>query len=328
MQEIRSKSIEELENELRGKYLTEENLGKILKVIYPNFEWLRDKKFEATEGIKYNFRPDYCCHALKMCVEFDGPDHFTKANIIQADFNKDEVLKELGYKVIRIPYFIQLDTEGIRYFFNLSVEFNYDFKHGFISRGVTLPANFCEQGIWKFKSIMYELEIAEENGVVNIFSQIKESLLNKIRALKLSEDIAIITVIPSLLLENFGLSNNNYENKNSFNDLIQNSNVLNSNLKNAWNCVILESAQSFVQQEGVYDVIYTYNTEGNLSGYSFKMLYKGKVHEQYVLIEKDLEDEDVVSVSIYANGNLISKKYEEAVNVNVFSITDLIFLVK
>ena len=290
MQSVESKSVKDLENELTGKYLTEENLGKVLNVLYPNFEWIHDKKFQAVKGIRHNFRPDYCCHELKMCIEFDGPDHFTKANVIQAGFNKDEVLKELGYKVIRVPYFIQLDTEGIRYFFNLSVEFDYGFKHGFISKSVPLPANFCEQGIWKFKSIMYELKVAEENGVAKIFSQIKESLLNKIESSKLSGDTATITVIPSYLLETFGLSSSNYENKKSFNNLIQNSNVINSNLQNAWNCVILESAQSFIRQEGVYDVMYTYNTEGDLSGYSFKMLYKGKIHEQYFLIERDLED--------------------------------------
>lgn len=325
---MRSKSIEELENKLKGKYLTEELLGEILEVLYSNFNWLHDKKFEAVEGIKHNFRPDYCCHELKMCVEFDGPDHFTKANVIQADFKKDSTLRELGYEVIRIPYFVQLDTEGIRYFFNLSAELNYGFKHGFISRGVTLPANFCEQGIWKFKDIMFHLEQAEHNGIVNIFSQIKQSLLNRISSSKLAEDVAIITVIPSPLLEIFGLSSHNYENKESFNDLIQSSNVVKSNLQNAWNCVILESAQAFLQQEGVFDTMYTYNTEGNLSGYSFKMLYNGRIWRHDVLIEKDLDDEDIVNISVYADGKLISKKYEEAVNVNVFSITDLIFLVK
>ena len=327
MLSLQNKKLKELENRMQGKYLTEKLLGEVLEVLYPDYEWLHDKKFQ-TEEATYNYRPDYCCHELKMCVEFDGPDHFMKANVIQADFKKDSILEELGYEVIRIPYFIQLDTEGIRYFFNLSVEFDYGFKHGFVSKGVNLPANFCEQGIWKFKDILFKLEQAEQNGIVKIFSQVKQSLLNKINSSRLPEDIATITVVPSQLLETFGLSSQNYENKKSFNDLIQNSNIINSTLQNAWNCVILESAQSFLQQGGFFDPIYTYNTEGNLSGYSFKVLYNGKVWKHTILIEKDLDDEDIVSVSVYADGELISKKYEEAANVNVFNITELIFLVK
>ena len=183
MQALINKRLKELEKEMQGKYLTEEWLGKILDALYPHQDWLYDKKFkvDAEDGKNFNFRPDYCCHALKLCVEFDGPDHFTKANVIQADNRKKVILEELGYRVVRIPYFVQLNSETIRFFFGVVADFSYDFEHGFISNNVTLPANFCEQGVWKFKDFLYTLARAEENGICkNVLEPIKKSLLNKI----------------------------------------------------------------------------------------------------------------------------------------------------
>ena len=148
--------IQELEDTLKGKYLTEKVLGQILTVLYPGKTWVHDQTFKLplNQSQKFRFRPDYCCHELKMCVEFDGPDHFMKANVILADRNKNLKLTETGYTLIRIPYFIQLNTETIKYFFNIRVSFNYNHNHGFISKNIVLPSSFCEQGIWKFKDIM------------------------------------------------------------------------------------------------------------------------------------------------------------------------------
>lgn len=311
-------NLKELENKMKGKYLTEEWLGEILKALYPSQEWLHDERFKLKEKT-YNVRPDYCCHALKKCIEFDGPDHFTKANVIQADIKKDELLSKLGYEVIRIPYFVQLDEEAIEFFFNLEVDFNYEFEHGFISKSIILPASFCEQGVWKFKEFLFKLSQADKD---NICLQIKRSLKDKIESSKLPEETAMITTVPSILFSDFGLSNSNYENKKSFNDLIQNSNIINSNLQNNWNCVILESAQNVLQLGYVYDMMYTYSAEGNLSGYSFRMLHNNKVQKYTILIEKDLDEDGIVSISNYIDGELVCKKYEELLNVNVFNIME------
>ena len=190
-------AIKDLEKEIEGKYLTEELLGKFLQVAYPEYEWVHDKKFETPDSIKYNFRPDYCCHELKMSVEFDGPDHFTKANIIQADETKDSILQELRYKVVRIPYFIQLDYFSIKHFFGIDLLFCNCFPHGFVSRNVTLPASFCEQGIWKFKSLIFVLDMYEETG--HIFDEIVNSLIAKIHqnAKKVPFEKAVLNVVPS-----------------------------------------------------------------------------------------------------------------------------------
>jgi very-short-patch-repair endonuclease len=113
--------LKELENKMKGKYLTEEWLGEILEAVFLGYEWVHDEKFQA-HGETFNFRPDYCCHRLQMCIEFDGPDHYTKANVIQSDIKKNQIIEYNGYDIIRIPYFVQLNSVGIKYFFNLDID--------------------------------------------------------------------------------------------------------------------------------------------------------------------------------------------------------------
>lgn len=321
---VQNKEIQELENKMKGKYLTEESLGEFLKVLYPNKEWIHDQKFK-TEGVTYNFRPDYCCHELKLCVEFDGPDHFTKANIIQADIKKDETLKELNYEVIRVPYFFQLDTEGISCLFELDVDINYGFKHGFISRNVTLPANFCEQGVWKFKDILSRLSrTASTPEAKYIFKQIRESLINKIKSSTLPEETARLTVVPSQAQLALGLEDSAFDNSRSEQWMLHCANISNSNLQNNWNCTILTSIDILLDQE-VYDVRHTYNSEGNLSGYSFKMLHSSTVAKYTLLVERDLEEENKVNMYSYINDELAFRGDADPSEIGFYDLIDFLF---
>lgn len=320
----RNKEVEELENKMKGKYLTEKSLGKFLKVLYPNKEWVHDQKFK-TEEATYNFRPDYCCHELKLCVEFDGPDHFTKANIIQADIRKDEILKELNYEVIRVPYFFQLNTEGISCLFELDVDIDYGFKHGFISKNVTLPANFCEQGVWKFKDILHRLyRVESASEAKHIFHQIRESLINKIESSNLPKDTAILTVVPSQVHLILGLEESAVNNLHSEQGKLYRANISNSNLQNNWNCTVLTSINMLLDQE-VYDVQHTYNSEGNLSGYSLKMLHGSVVTKYKLLVEKDLEEENRVNMYSYVNDKLAFKGDADPSEIGFYDLIDFLF---
>ena len=311
--------IKELESEMKGKYLTEEYLGKILSVLYPNDTWIHDKEVQVKAGsTSRKFRPDYCCN--KLCVEFDGPDHYKKADIIYADEIKDKFLKEQGYDVIRVPYFIQLDTTGIKYLFGLDVDFNYGFKHGFISRNVTLPASFCEQGVWKFNNFIINLKIKETREASKIFEEIKESLLNKIEKYnKMSPERAKLQVVPSHSFLMLGLIGANH-------DSIDNMNRVKSTLENNWNCTILESAQLILDQDGIYNMKYTYNSDGNISGYSFNMIYKGEVSQYTLLVDKVHEsneyEEEYASISVHENGNMIFQEEFELSDINLFNLSD------
>ena len=102
----------------------------------------------------YRFRPDFVSHSYKVAVEFDGYLHYTKAKTILDDSNKDKVLKELGYSVVRVPYFVQMDTRVMKHLFGewIPNQFNLsNYPHGFIDDKAILPADFCSLGIKRFE---------------------------------------------------------------------------------------------------------------------------------------------------------------------------------
>ena len=95
-------------------------LEKYLKAIFPETtDWVHNKKMPRVKGY---CRPDFRSDSLKMVVEFDGKLHYTNPGNIIADRQKDEVYKEAGYKVVRIPYFIQLTNEVVEKLFGKKVD--------------------------------------------------------------------------------------------------------------------------------------------------------------------------------------------------------------
>jgi very-short-patch-repair endonuclease len=172
-------------------FLTEKKLGEYLKLIFPNYEFIHNKAFPGTL-----YRPDYRNDELKLIVEFDGDRHYTKAKVIIDDIIKEEIYKKAGYKVVRLPNFIQLNTKVIKFLFNIDYNFDQIFPHGFISKEVTLPADFCQLGIERFKKDLEYFYMCKND--------ILDSLLNKINYFSCKElvipsnfnnDIEIIKVI-------------------------------------------------------------------------------------------------------------------------------------
>lgn len=149
-------------------YLTEKFLGDFLVKYFPKGIWLHDKTFLNRK------RPDYRNDFYKLIVEFDGYQHYTSAKRILDDKKKDDDAIKAGYKVIRIPYFVQLSTDSIFELFSLKIE-NYvqTYPHGFIDPKAILPADFCELGLKKFKSDLVKFETCE------ISKQIIKSLIDK-----------------------------------------------------------------------------------------------------------------------------------------------------
>ena len=106
-------------------YLTETTLGVFLQNTFPN-NWVHDK-IVPNSNIKN--RPDYRCDELKMIVEFDGYLHYTSMKSILNDYKKDEVYKQMGYKIIRIPYFVQLESRTIKMLFGLDINFEHQYQY-------------------------------------------------------------------------------------------------------------------------------------------------------------------------------------------------------
>lgn len=154
-------------------YLTEKFLGELLKEIFPNNEFINDKSVPNSNTRR---RPDYRCDELMLIVEFDGDLHYKESGKIKSEAEKNSIYSSMGYKVVRIPYFIQLTNEIVKLLFNKDCNISYKYPHGFISDKATLPADFCEMGINKFISDLNKFKIVKQD--------ILNSLVDKIESKK------------------------------------------------------------------------------------------------------------------------------------------------
>jgi hypothetical protein len=121
-----------------------------LKIIFPKTKvWIHDKPLGIIEGKNYRMRPDYRNDELKIIIEFDGLQHYTKPNIIEKDLNNTRIYESLGYKVVRIPYFIQLTNKAVETLFGIKVsEELFDESIPSLSiEGYNTPAYLCPAGL-------------------------------------------------------------------------------------------------------------------------------------------------------------------------------------
>lgn len=96
-------------------------LNEYLEIIFPRCTWIHDKPFGRHGGRMYKIRPDYLCDELKLIVEFDGVQHYKNPDVIIKDINNQSIYESFGYKVVRIPYFIQLTNAVVQLLFNKTV---------------------------------------------------------------------------------------------------------------------------------------------------------------------------------------------------------------
>jgi hypothetical protein len=139
-------------------YLEELSLGRFLRErLDPNIFYN-----EPVPGIKERFRPDYRCEHSRLIIEFDGNQHYQRAFHVLGDRDRDRVLQSAGYRVIRIPYFVQMTPPVIRHLFGehiTDVTTFKDYPHGFIAKTVVFPADFCELGVQRFFSDLERLSL-------------------------------------------------------------------------------------------------------------------------------------------------------------------------
>ena len=124
-------------------------LDDYLPFLYPNKTWIHDKPFGKRGGQSYRIRPDFLCEEVKLIIEFDGLQHYTNPLNIRKDFENQAIYESLGFKVIRIPYFINLTTDVVRETFGINVHGNL-FDPNIPSMSVkwqNTPAFCCYEGI-------------------------------------------------------------------------------------------------------------------------------------------------------------------------------------
>ena len=85
-----------------------------------------------------------------VVVECDGDQRYRNTLKIKPDDEKDAVAKELGFKVVRVPYWVQLDATTLKHWFGIDAVVEQDFPHGFIVTKI-FPASFCAMGIARFE---------------------------------------------------------------------------------------------------------------------------------------------------------------------------------
>ncbi len=157
-------------------YLTESILGNFLVDLYPNYIFEHNKK---VPGSNCQYRPDYRNDKLKLIIEFDGYRHYSQSTDIIKDCTKDTIYKNMGYNIIRIPYFVQLSNIVIKKLFDLELNYQQNYPHGFIDEKCLLPCDFNELGIERFKEDLIKFDyIAYE--IINSL-KIKINLCNDIR---------------------------------------------------------------------------------------------------------------------------------------------------
>ena len=126
-------------------------LEDYLTIIFPNTnDWIHDKATDIiVDGKRSLVRPDYRSESLKLIIEFDGLQHYTSPLNIEKDIRHTKLYENHGYKVVRIPYFIQLTNAVVESMFGVIVK-EYLFNGDIPSMGVlggNTPAFLCSAGV-------------------------------------------------------------------------------------------------------------------------------------------------------------------------------------
>lgn len=131
--------------------------GKEVRVLPTRCRW--DMSFEQNQTL--------------YAVEFDGDSHYRDSLRIKVDREKDEIAAKNSMKVVRIPYWVQLNSETFKYFFDFDAEIETDFPHGFIESKI-FPASYCELGMKRFNDEISKVPESVKKGVIS-------SLRNRIK---------------------------------------------------------------------------------------------------------------------------------------------------
>lgn len=135
-------------------------------------------QFKVTDKTRSRF--DVAVPKLMLLFEFDGAAHYTDATVWERDGRKSREAVMLGYRIIRIPYFVQWTTEVIKHHLpEYQGSCNPLFPHGFIDKKAILPGSFCKVGYERFCEDMRTLPHSISMKVVESLIEKEESGLLK-----------------------------------------------------------------------------------------------------------------------------------------------------
>lgn len=157
-------------------YLNESILELKLQEFY-NEPFERNKSVPGS-GLRYH-KPDFRNDKLKLIVEYDGHHHFTQTKTQYDDYIKTEKYKSMGYRIVRIPYFVQLSKATWNYYFGVSYSIEQAYPHGFIDPKAILPGDFNSLGTSRFLNILHGFLNIKESDGLSVYSHINKSLIDK-----------------------------------------------------------------------------------------------------------------------------------------------------
>lgn len=155
------------------KYLLQNNdiMKKFLLAAGLDFSENNYSHNKTVPNSKIQNRPDHRFEKERIIVEFDGLQHYQNINEIKKDRKKDKLYGKMGYKIIRIPFFVQPSTETLKHYFDVDKELYLLYPHGFIIYNSRPPSNFCALGLDRF---IDEFEKFPETIKKNIVKSLKK----------------------------------------------------------------------------------------------------------------------------------------------------------
>jgi hypothetical protein len=145
-----------------GTRLTEKSLAEALKQITgQNWEGIQTK----LPGSRRRFDMAFWANDSLVLVEYDGDEHYRSSLKAKDDIEKDDLAASHGAKLVRIPYWVQLDDETAHFYFGLKARVTTSFPHGFITTKY-FPASFCELGMQRFQRELETLPTGVRLAVV------------------------------------------------------------------------------------------------------------------------------------------------------------------
>lgn len=154
----------------------------ILRKLYPSINWLVGKGLVTQNGesaskiVGKQIMPDFQSTELKMIIEIDGDrtnkpgGHFTSKEKAEDDIRRKKIFESLGYKVIAIPPYIQLDASMIKHYFGINYEdilYPAATEHGFSHPEISLPTSFCKLGLDRFLNDMTTFPVTVKQKILD-----------------------------------------------------------------------------------------------------------------------------------------------------------------
>ena len=148
-------------------YLTESKLSKALQQILAD-HWLGDQVPVATSRQRWDM--SYQLDGIITLVEYDGDEHYRHSMKIKGDRAKDEIARTQGCRMVRFPYWMQLDNLTLKHYFGLEAQVEQSFRHGFITTKL-FPASFCELGVERFRAELLATPASVREAVISSLRQ-------------------------------------------------------------------------------------------------------------------------------------------------------------